>query len=287
MKHLLIITVALSMMLTSCGNKEKSQEQQSLLAASRQELATAIEERDQLLSLVKEITTSMDQIKHLENIMTISGTQSFENPARRAQILSDIAAVKDTLQGRREKLAELESRLQKSSLYTDELKGTIEALRRQIDTQTKDIEELRRQLSEADEKISTLSNKVDSLNTTVETVSQNLSEAEATSLRLENELNTCYYVVAPKLQLKEHKIIETGFLKKSKLMKGDFDKGFFIIGDKRNLKTIDLDSNKAKVFTNHPADSYEITEKDKQKTLTILDAERFWSLTNYLVIQID
>lgn len=287
MKLFLIIAIAISMMLSSCGNKDKTQEQTSLLDASKQELATALEERDQLLGLVKEISTSMEQIKHLENIMTISGTKSLENPAQRAHILSDIATVKKTLQSRRDKLIELEGRLQKSSLYTEELKSTIEALRNQIDSQTADIEALRSLLTKANQQITDLSNEVDSLNTTVTTVNQNLSEAEAASLLLENELNTCYYVVAQKSQLKEHHIIETGFLRKSKLLKGDFDKGFFIIGDKRNLSTIDLKSNKVKIYTNHPEDSYEITGQHKNKILTITDPKKFWSLTNYLVVQID
>lgn len=287
MKLFLIIAIAISMMLSSCGNKDKTQEQTSLLDASKQELATALEERDQLLGLVKEISTSMEQIKHLENIMTISGTQSLENPAQRARILSDIATVKKTLQSRRDKLTELEGRLQESSLYTEELKSTIEALRNQIDSQTADIEALRSLLTKANQQITDLSNEVDSLNTTVTTVNQNLSEAEAASILLENELNTCYYVVAQKSQLKKHHIIETGFLRKSKLLKGDFDKGFFIIGDKRNLSTIDLKSNKVKIYTNHPEDSYEITGQHKNKILTITDPKKFWSLTNYLVVQID
>ena len=100
-------------------------------------------------------------------------------------------------------------------------------------------------------------------------------------------MNTCYYVIASKSQLKEHQILETGFLRKSKLLKGDFDKGFFVIGDKRNLTSLDLKSKKIKIRTSHPEDSYRIIETEKQKTLTIISPEKFWSLTNYLVIQSD
>lgn len=285
-KHL-IISIALSIILASCSDKEQNKEQQSLMEASRQELAEALQERDQLLELVKEITSSMDQIKHLENIVTLTESRPNENPAQRSQILSDIASVQNTLQQRRERLAELEAQLRKSSRYTDEIKSTVEALRAQIDSQAEEIESLRGQFSSASEQIKSLNNEVDSLNTTVATVNRNLDAAQEASTRLENELNTCYYVIAPKSQLKEHKIIETGFLRKSKLLKGDFDRGFFVIGDKRNLTKINLNSNKVKLHTNHPEGSYEINETDGQKVLTILDPDKFWSLTNYLVIQID
>ncbi len=287
MKYLLIITTVFAVLLSSCGNKKQEKGQQSLLEASKQELAAALEERDQLLCIVKEISVSMDQIKNFENIMAISGTQSLEKPDQRARLLSDMAVVKESLKHRRERLVELESKLQESALYTDDMKGTIKALRNQIDRQTEEIENLRCQLFSANEHINTLNNEVDSLNTTVAIVNDNLDAAQAASARLENELNTCYFVVASKSQLKEHHIIETGFLRKSKLLEGDFDKEFFSIGDKRDLSTLNLQSNKVKIYTNHPGDSYEIGNVDKNKVLTITNPEKFWSLTNYLVIQIE
>lgn len=287
MKHPFIITVALSVLLSSCNSKEQPSQQQSLMEASRQELATALEDRDQLLILVKDISISMDKIKHLEKIMTITGSHAVENPSQRKQILADVAIVQKTLQQRREQLADLETRLQQSTLYSDELKSAIAALRKQIDSQYNEIMELRGQLTAAEATIDSLNTAVDSLNSTVATVNENLDEAQAASIRLTNELNTCYYVVATKSELKAHQIIETGFLRKSKLMKGDFDKEFFITGDKRNLQFINLNSDKAKICTSHPEDSYTISENDHEKTLNIIDHEKFWSLTNYLVIQVE
>lgn len=287
MKYLIIIAALIAMLISSCANKEQAKAQQSLMEASKQELAAALEERDQLLAIVKEITISMDQIKHLESVMCVVGSQSMEQPDRRARLLSDMAAVKEALKQRRNRLVELENRLQESALYTDDLKSTIEALRNQIDGQTLEIEGFREQLLKANEHINTLNKEVDSLNTTVENVNNSLDEAQATSARLENELNTCYYVIATKSQLKEHHIIETGFLRKSKLLKGDFDSGFFNTGDKREMDTLDLRSNKVKIYTNHPEDSYLIEEVDKNKILTITNHEKFWSMSNYLVIQIE
>ncbi|MDE7444034.1 MAG: hypothetical protein K2M65_07740, partial [Muribaculaceae bacterium] len=239
------------------------------------------------LILVKDIAVSMDKIKHMENVMTINGSRATESPSQRKQILADIATVQKTLQQRREQLAELENRLENSNLYSEELKGTIAALRKQIDSQVNEISDLRGKLAKAEATIDSLNNEVDSLNTTMASVNENLDKANAASIRLENELNTCYYVIAPKSELKKHQIIETGFLRKSKLMQGDYDKDFFIIGDKRNIKSLNLHSDKAKIYTTHPDDSYLITESETKKTLIITDSDKFWSLTNYLVIQVD
>ncbi len=287
MKYLLITTLLMSVIAVSCGKKEQTAEQPSLFEASRQELATAVEQRDQLLALVKDISVSMDQIKHLENIMTVAGTQTPENPAQRSQLISDMAVLKETLQKKRAQLAELEGRLENSALYSEELKATIKALRNQIDKQTAEIDTLRAQVSDARKTIRALSDEVDSLSLTVAAANEHLDVARTASARLENELNTCYYVAAEKSQLKRHHIIETGFLRKTKLLTGDFDKGLFVIGDKRNLHAVNIGSHKAKIHTNHPADSYELADSGGRKRLVIVDPEKFWSLTNYLVIQTD
>lgn len=284
-RHLFISMIIASTMISCNGNKEK--EQQSLAEISKQELATALSERDQLLSLVKEVSAGLNEIKQLENIMTITASQPAENPSQKTQILSDIASLKEKIQQRKTQLNDLENKLQKSTINNKELKETIDALRVQMDTQIEEIESLRKQLTAANEQIGVLNNTVDSLNTTVSTVTDERNTAQEASVRLENELNTCYYVVARKSELKDHNIIESGFLRKTKLMKGDFDKGFFVISDKRTLTTLPLNTEKAKILTNHPASSYEVAEENGMKVIRITNPDQFWSLTNYLVVQKD
>lgn len=285
-KHL-IIPLTLTSMLFSCNGQQEKDQQQSLEEISKQELVTALEERDQLLALVKEVSVGLEQIKQLENIMTIAAAHPTENMGQKAQILTDIASLKDKIQQRKAQLQDLENKLQKSTINNKELQETINALRIQIDSQIEEIESLKQQLTAANEHIGVLNNAVDSLNTTVSTVTGERDAAQEASTKLANELNTCFYVVAPKSELKKHNIIESGFLRKTKLMKGDFDKGFFVISDKRVLSTLPLGTSKAKVLTNHPEESYEIVDENGQKTIKITNPEQFWSLSNYLVVQKD
>lgn len=289
MKKLLIMALAAASVLTACDNKAKEEaaaQQAALQAASKQELQVAVADRDSLLSLVNDISAGMDQIKRLENILSVSNA-SGESASQRAQIRSDIAAIQATLQQRREQLAQLEEKLNKSNLTNSNLRKTIETLRSQIDSQAAEIETLRANLDEAKAQIGTLNQAVDSLNTTVSTVTGERDAAQQESTELTNELNTCYYVAASSKELKEHKILETGFLRKSKLLKGNFDQSFFTTADKRTLTVLNLHSKKAKVLTNQPAGSYEIIDNNGQKALRILNPDSFWALSNYLVIEID
>ena len=283
-KQIITSCVALAL-LCACGNDKQSKEQQSLMEASKQELAEAVSERDQLLSLVGEVSSGMEQIKHIENILTLS--KSSENKSQRAQLLADMETIQKTLQERREQLEKLEAKLKESTLFNKELQTTIEALRAQIEAQATEIGDLRTQLTAAKERIGQLHHSVDSLNTTVANVTTEKEAAQKASQQLENELNTCYYAVETKANLKKHKVIETGFLRKSKLMKSDFDQNVFVISDKRTLGTINLKSKKAKLLTNHPAGSYELVDNNGQKVLRITKPQQFWELSNYLVVQTD
>lgn len=282
-RHIAIIAVVAAI-LVSCDGYQKRDNGQSLEEISKQELATALEERDRLLALVKEVSVGLQQIKELENMMSIASTHPDENARQNARILADIASLKKKVQQRKLRLSELEDSLSNSTINNKELKETIGALRIQIDSQIDEIESLRRQLIAANEQIGILSDTVDSLNTTVSTVTGERNAAQSASLRLENELNACYYAVASKSELKKHNIIESGFLRKTRLMEGDFDKDFFVAADKRTLDLLQLNTRKARIMTNHPASSYRIVDKAGDKVLEITDPDDFWSLTNYLVV---
>ncbi len=289
MKKTLLAGLGALLALSACNQKNETEEahKQAIADASKVELQNAVADRDQLFLLVNEISQGMDQIKDLENILTVNANAGGETPSQREQIQADIASIQKALQERREKLAELEKKLNNSTLTNNNLRSTIATLRNQIDTQSNEIESLKTNLTAAKARIGELNTAVDSLNTTVTTVTAQKDEAEQQSVDLANELNTCFYAVGSKKELKDNEIIETGFLRKTKIMEGDFDRNFFTTADKRTLTTIPLHSDKAKVLTNQPESSYVIEDMDGQKVLRITNPASFWSLSNYLVVQIN
>jgi len=289
MKKTLLAGLGALLALSACNQKNETEEahKQAIADASKVELQNAVADRDQLFLLVNEISQGMDQIKDIENILTVNANAGGETPSQREQIQADIASIQKALQERREKLAELEKKLNNSTLTNNNLRSTIATLRNQIDTQSNEIESLKTNLTAAKARIGELNTAVDSLNTTVTTVTAQKDEAEQQSVDLANELNTCFYAVGSKKELKDNEIIETGFLRKTKIMEGDFDRNFFTTADKRTLTTIPLHSDKAKVLTNQPESSYVIEDVDGQKVLRITNPASFWSLSNYLVVQIN
>ncbi len=277
--QLLILSAVL---LASCS-KTPAEVQPSLMEASKQELASAIAERDELLKLVTEITSLMTEIKRVEHI--ISSPSTGESDRRR--LIGDLKALQNRLDSRRKELSELDSRLKESSLVSDDMSEAIKSLYREIDSQSSTIAKLRKHLSEANARIESLHQEVDSLNSAIETSSQERDEAKAHSDELETRLNTCYYIVASKRELKKHHIIESSFLRKQKLMEGDFDKDCFTMADKTDLVAIPLPTDHSKLLSKHPKDTYELLNYNGEGKLLILNTERFWCFSNYLVIQTD
>lgn len=274
-------------LLCSCSGSKPDGAPDNLMEASKQELAAAVSERDKLFSLVRDVTCDLEEIRRLEGLLSATDKRGGEDSFRRSRILADIASVKATLQKRNRQISEMESRLKESSLFNEGLQSTIDILRKQVNSQLSEIEELNRQLTDARRHIGSLSITVDSLSSTVATAYSELDSAKSVSVKLENELNASYVIIDSKANLKKQGIIETGFLRKTKVLKDGADKSRFRTCDKRTTEYIRIGAKKPKILTQHPEKSYSMSGKGERTFLHILDSDLFWSLSNYLVIQTD
>lgn len=293
MKQLITI-LFIAIIMTSCSLENKEQQialenAQDTIKANRAELIQAIADRDSLFSLINEISEDMDEIKDYERILS-TGNLNNESSSQKEKIRNDLQILKNTLQQRQQKLTELQKKLKDSKATNSKLEKTIETLNAQIVEQQKEIETLTIALTSAKGQIIKLESDKDSLNKTISSVTAEKELVEGIAqeaISNVNELNKCFYAIGSKQELKKNKIIESGFLKKTKVLQGDYDTQFFNIGDKRTLNKINLHSKKAKVLTNHPSNSYQIVDRDGVKVLEITNPNAFWNLTNYLVVQVD
>ena len=274
--------------LTACHNRQEQTVADSTTPTTADSLRMALADQDSLLALMNDVAEGMSQIKQMENILNSTSDMSAESRDKRQAIRNDMLVIQQTLQMRRDRLAELEKKLQNSSANNATLQKSIQTLKQQIADQEGTIESLRADLSKANIHIEKLTANVDSLNTAMQTVAAEKETIEQEATSLNNELNTCYYALGSKKELKEHKLIESGFLRKTKILPDDFEQSYFTKADKRGMSVIDLHSKKGKVLTNQPADSYQIVEAPNgNKVLKITNPDRFWNLSNFLIVQID
>lgn len=281
-----LFSLIIMAVLYSCSDKEKLQKVEEENVNLTSELQQTLATQDSLFQLINDITVGMNQIKEMEHILSNPASLE-EMPSRKEQIQNDMILIQQALQQRRERLAELENKLKKSNSENATLLKTIENLKNQIKQQEMEMSDIRAQLEQANIQIEFLDNKIESLNNEVADISVQREEARKEATKLNDELNICYYVVGNKKELQDNNIMKSGFLRKTKIMPEDYDKSYFIQADKRTLSTIPLHSKKAEIMTNQPAGSYQIVEISGQKVLKILDLDKFWEFSPFLVIKID
>ncbi len=287
MKKFILYAAAGILTLASCHRKDSDSATFHVDSAS-DSLRIALANQDSLLVLMNDVAEGMAQIKQMENILSATNDMSVESQDKRKQLRNDILIIQQALQMRRNRLDELELQLQKSNGENSTLRKSIQNLKQQIADQENTIESLHSELATANANIQKLTANVDSLNAEVANVTAAKDIVEQEAATLTSELNTCYYALGSKKELKEHKLIETGFLRKTKIMPQDFEEEYFTRADKRTLLNIDLHSKKANVLTNQPKDSYEIVDTPNGgKMLKILAPARFWNTSNFLIIEID
>ena len=269
--------------------EQDAMRQDSINAVLQDSINTANAEKDSLMELMGDIADGMAQIKEIQDIVSVNNLNG-ETPDRKKQLRDDIVLIQESLNKHKKRLADLEKRLKQSTNYNESMQKSIANLKAQLEDQQKTINSLTEQLAAAHIQIKNLNQSVDSLNTVNKAVVKEKEAAQEESKQLTNEvnnLNTCYYVVGSKKELKENKIIETGFLRKTKILEGDFEMSYFTKADRRTLNEIPLHSKKAELMTSHPKDSYQIVDHGNVKTLQILNPNRFWEKSNFLVVKVD
>lgn len=287
MKKLPIALLGLAgLVLVGCsGRNEKLEEDSAKIANLENELTQATDYKDSLMLLMGDIYIGLDSINMQEGMLNNMGTG--DNANRREEIRNNLNNIRQRLAANKQLLAQMESKLDKSKGENAVLVKTIATMKRQISEQSERINQLEGELTTARGKIDELNTQVAQTQEekAIETAEKEKAQAEV--VKANNELNQCYYAVGTNKELKNNGLLEKKFLSQTKVLRGNFNESYFTVGDKRTLTQIPCRSNKVKIWTNHPAGSYELVENaDKTKTLKITNPAKFWSLSDHLIIQI-
>lgn len=290
MKKIAFIACTAIFALTAC-NGDKLRQATDENAQLKGDLQETLATQDSLFALLNDITDGMNQIKDLEKIITTPADLSGESASRKDQIKQDMMAIQLSLRDRRERLEILETKLKQSGSQNATLKKTIQNLKNQIAEQQTEITTLTNKLAEANIQIERLGNEVTQLNTAVDSLNTGLKQekserqlAEMEAQNVTNELNTVYYAVGTKSELKKNKLWDWTNTKKS----AEANMSYFTKADKRTLTLLPLHSKKAELRSGQPAESYTFeTDANGMKVLRITDPAKFWQRGNYLIIKVD
>ena len=275
----------ISLILSSCGKnsaeyKELKAQNDSLKLVHLQ----TTNELNEMFGVLNEVEDGFQNIKSAENYLTITSAKNDEmTPSTRDRIKNDMQLITQTLQENKNKISELETKFKNLGIQSTELKKTIERLRAEVADKTIALAALQKELAKKDEQIAALSENVSHLSTSVNNWKAHSQDQAETIKAQEKVIKTVYYCFGTDKELKDRNILVKGQLGT------DFNKDYFItISDPETLTTIPLYAKKGKLVSKHPSGTYQfIKGLDGKVSLLINDTQKFWSLTKYLVIEVD
>ena len=292
MKKLLLF-VATVVALTSCdmigGGSNRDQlkaENDSLMLLLTQRNA----ELDEMMGTFNDISEGFRLINAAENRVDLNRNAVGEGSlSAKEKIADDIEFIRKQMEENREQIAKLQQMLKESKNNSAQLKRAVNQLTKELEDKMQRIEELQAELAAKNIRIQELDEAVSGLTAARQQLESENAAKSATIAAQDKDLNTAWFVFGTKSELKEQNILKTRFLGKGEVMKEDnINLNYFTKIDIRTTNQIRLYSKGAKVLTNHPNGTYTLEKDDKgELTLKITNAKEFWSVSKYLVIQVD
>ena len=281
-----IIIIQIILFVLSCNNSN----QEAKIAQLKKENLELKNEKSQnqetlyvFSETINQIQANLDTIKEKEHIInTIAQSDVEKQQNSKKQIIDDITIIYNKLIENRKSLQKLQRKTSNENQDNKNLRQIISRLNKQMNNKIIEIEHLRSQLENMQVEITNLKSLIDTLN--------NLSKQQKQIISYQTEeLNTVYYTFGTSKELKNNGIISKkgGFLGfgRTKKLKGNLNKEYFTKINKYKLKIIPLHVRKARLITSHPDSSYTFIKHKQIDSLKILDTNKFWENSKYLVIE--
>ena len=270
----------------SCGNEKKSD---SALTERIDSLETVLKNRDahyqQLDEFLTVISSGLDSIAMKENVIFNADKES--GVPNHKKIKTQLADFKQTLQTQRERITALEKQLANSQGNGQKMQLIINSLKAQLTDKENQITALQNELNHKNITIEELGKRMNTL-TQQTTMQQQVISSQSQMLQTQDEMLYEGYVIAGKrAELKDKGLLKSGFLRKSKVDISTLNKKHFKTIDIRENTEITLNSANPKIMTQMPEESYSIEKKGKTSVLHIIDPDKFWSISKYLIIATD
>ena len=286
----IIMPLLMLMFVFSCKNEKVDMqhyvaERDSIL----QENKNKTQQLDELNGVLSTIAIGLDSIAVQENIL-------FNNCGRdgvrldKHEIAARLNGMADILARQRAKIQVLQDSLanRKASQGVEHLQRVVEFLNQQLAEKDQVIRSLRADLNNSKKDITQLRASLSDMKSRA-VKAENKTQVLTTALSKQDDvINECYVRIGTKKQLLASGLLKGGFLQKKKVNYEDVDKSKFNAVDIRKFREITLKSNNPKILTPQPSNrSFHFEESgDGSCTLVITNPTLFWSVSNYLIIQL-
>lgn len=225
---------------------------------------------NETFAFFNEVQTNLLKINIKEDEIRVKSSNPELTQEDQEWILQEISNINFLRTQNAKSIASLQKQLSAKDLKINELEDMVEGLVRQIQIKDEQIVLLQNRLSDIDMEYANLFDEY--------------QEQVELALDVMKEMNTVYYAYGTESELIENKVLmkEGGFIGigRQTNIADDFNEKYFQKMDKTKIKEIKIVGKQPKLATDHPVSSYEWSD-DK---LIIKDANKFWRISNYLVV---
>ncbi len=283
------IVAVMAVIMTSCSLMGPSTKEQLQQATSTKDslMAVVIKQQNDLSDLVATLNQTAEKLDEINGQIAVR-TDDHNLQNQRERLLQQLENVQLQIEEKQKMLDTLQKKY-------NGLLGENKELKKSITRMQQEITGYQARIAKYETTISQQSTQISQLNSTLSSTQQSLKEVTATAKEQEavignqdKALNKVYYIVAKKSALKDLGLVKGGIFNKARLTTKGFDSSSFTQVDRRDLQELPLNSKSARILSPAPESSYELEKGvDKRLTLKILDADLFWSNSQYLVVMID
>jgi len=288
MPKLLSILIA-TILFTSCVQDQKGEINEDPIVHSGDtdlenriaQLELDLAQKDSMINeslyFFNEIKTNLETISiRKDEIRDLSGNNEISNNDKE-WILEEIKHINYLREENANMIKRMKDQLNKNGIKIAELETMIESLNKEIQWKDEQIDLLQSELHKLDQEYSAL---FDSYQEQALQVDQ-----------LVAEINTVYYAYGTADELSENGVVEkkNGFIglgKKIKL-KDNLNDQYFTKINASTQKSISIHGDKIRFITNHPTDSYEISQNGQTTVIEIIKPADFWKISKYLVVIVE
>lgn len=223
-------------------------------------------------SYINQIRENLHQIRDHKGLITIDKKNpeqiSIDNAIQEIEIIGNLMVENDRL------INKLKNELANSDMQLDEFEKTIMALSEEVQIKNREIYYLQQEMESMDASLGEL----------FDAYNEKVAELDV----INDQMNTAWFTIGSKSELFKNGITtkEGGFIGIGKIsvLKDDFNKSYFTEIKIDALSEIPLGVKNVDLITSHPKDAYELIGENPIKKIKILDKERFWSNSKYLVV---
>lgn len=246
-------------------------------------------ELDELNEILTTIATGLDSIAAQEHVL-FSNNGSDGVMLNRQQIAENLKNMADILARQRKTIQILQDSLSNMDLSQgmERLRKVVTFLNYQLEDKDRVIQSLQADLNNSKKDINQLRSSLSAMQARVD-VAERKTQVLTKAVSTQDEIiNECYVKIGTKKQLMESGLLKGGFLKKKKVNYEDVEKSKFNAVDIRKFREVTLHSSNPTILTPQPNNrSFHFEDNgDGTCTLVITNPTVFWSVSNFLIIQL-